>query len=82
MAAQPCDFTKNRIYGIGPASYQNGRIVEKSRTFSYWTKFDLSMKNVASRTSYANRMVMQPLQPYTKADVCEGTAIDQNGDPM
>lgn len=76
------DFTKDRTYGIGPASYQNGRIVEKSRTFSYWTKFDLSMKNVASRTSYANRMVMQPLQPYTKADVCEGTAIDQNGDPM
>lgn len=76
------DFTQDRTYGVGPASHKNGQVVEKTRTLSYWTKFDMFQRDKVSRNSYANRMIVQPLQPYTKADVCEGIAIDGNGDPV
>ncbi|MCM1145747.1 MAG: prealbumin-like fold domain-containing protein, partial [Lachnoclostridium sp.] len=76
------DFTGDKIYGVGPASFANGKVVENSRKLSYWTSYDMYHSQDSTRSSYANRVVMEPAQPYTKADVSEGIAIDSAGDPV
>ena len=76
------DLTSSRQYGVGPAHYQNGKTVEAVRTLSYWTKYDMSKKNEAPRTSYGCKTILKPLQPYTKADVCKGIPIDEAGNPV
>lgn len=76
------DFTGTREYGVAPQSYSNGKPVPATRTLSYWTKYDMSKSKVAPRTSYCNRMILQPQQPYTKGDVAEGIAIGKDGNPV
>ncbi|MGN1113794.1 MAG: leucine-rich repeat protein [Oscillospiraceae bacterium] len=76
------DLTGSRIYGVAPRSYSNGKPVNTYRTFSYWTRFDLSQKDKTPRTSYGNKAMLIPVQDYTKNDVSEGIPVDENGDTV
>ncbi|MDE7444101.1 MAG: leucine-rich repeat protein, partial [Lachnospiraceae bacterium] len=76
------DLTSSRVYGIGPASYANGKTLEAVRILSYWTKYDLSKKEEAPRNSYCNKMILQPGQPYQAADIYAGIPIDSEGNAL
>ncbi|MGN1133944.1 MAG: prealbumin-like fold domain-containing protein, partial [Oscillospiraceae bacterium] len=65
--------------GIAPISYVGSKPVNAERQLTYWTRYDLTLKDVAPRTTYGNQVILKPEQPYTKADVSEGIPIDADG---
>lgn len=73
------DLTGESTFGVAPATYQNSKPVESKRVLSYWTRYDLTLKDEAPKTSYSNQVILKPVQPYTKSEVSEGIPINADG---